>query len=178
MDIKLLENPEEIRMDFMARFLLSWEDFQVFHRDWLAKNPGIDSNWYEHAYMWDKAGPGFQYASLKDALAFLRNRGDRVLFMAEKEEDTCYRGKEIVNFVAEADALPLASQIENEWFEDYRLSMQNMYDPDTFLPQDLYVFDRAMTWCAIFTHETTDWESEIDDPMKAAESRYCLIFKE
>ena len=52
-----------------------------------------------------------------------------------------------------------------------------MYDADAFLPEDLYVFDLSMKWCVVFTHETTDWKSEIDNPMKAAESRYCIICK-
>ena len=177
MDIALLENADEMREAFIGRFLASWEEFQVLHKDWLAKNPNVGQAWFEQAYMWDKCRPQFHYATMKEALAFLRKQDSPVLFMAEKDEDTCYRGKEIVNFVAEADAFLLASQIENEWFEDYRLEMQNMYDPDAFLPQDLYVFDSKMTWCVVFTHETTDWESEIDNPMKAAESRYCIICK-
>jgi hypothetical protein len=34
-----------------------------------------------------------------------------------------------------------------------------------------------MTWFIAFTHETTDWDSELTDPMKAAESRYCICTK-
>ena len=52
-----------------------------------------------------------------------------------------------------------------------------MYDADAFLPEDLYVFDASMKWCVVFTHETIDWESEIDNPMKAAQTRYCIICK-
>ena len=80
--------------------------------------------------------------------------------------------------IAEADAHSLAEKIEQEWFDSYRLAMQNMYDPDAILPEDLYVFDTSMKWCVVFTHETTDWESELDDPMKAAESRICIICKD
>ena len=64
-----------------------------------------------------------------------------------------------------------------EWFEDYRLAMEDRYNPHHVLPDELYVFDNTMTWCVVFTHETTDWESESDDPMKAAESRYCILCK-
>ena len=60
-------------------------------------------------------------------------------------------------------------------YDSYRLAMQNRYDADAFLPGDFYVFDSSMTWCVVFTHETTDWESELDNPMKAAESRVCII---
>ena len=77
-----------------------------------------------------------------------------------------YNGEEIVNFVAQADPHDLVNQIEHEWFNDYKLLKRNMYDPDAFLPQDLYVFDFSMKWCVAFTHET--------DPVYP-ESRYCIL---
>ena len=88
-----------------------------------------------------------------------------------------YHGKKLVDFVAEADAQTLAARIEQEWYGSYRLTAQNMYDPDAFLPDDLYVFDATMKWCVVFTHETADWGSEIENPMKAAQTRYCIICK-
>ena len=51
-----------------------------------------------------------------------------------------------------------------------------MYNPNPILPEDLYVFDSSMSWFVVFTHETTDWETE--DSMKEAESRYCIIYSE
>ena len=81
----------------------------------------------------------------------------------------------MLNFISEADSCELAETIEQEWYDSYRLAMQDMYDPNAILPEDLYIFDRTMTWCVVFTHETTDWESELDNPMKAAESRVCII---
>ena len=86
-----------------------------------------------------------------------------------------YNGIEYKNFVAKADANELAELIEKEWFESYILAEQNMYNPEEILPADLYVFDSTMSWFIVFTHETTDWESEIEKPMKAAASRYCII---
>ena len=79
--------------------------------------------------------------------------------------------------IKEKAAHTLAARIEQEWYDSYRLAEQNMYDADAFLPEDLYVFDASMKWCVVFTHETTDWESEIDNPMKAAQTRYCIICK-
>ena len=52
-----------------------------------------------------------------------------------------------------------------------------MYNPDAVLPEDLYVFDESMTWLVVFTHETTDWEFDENNPMKQAETRYCIIHK-
>ena len=52
-----------------------------------------------------------------------------------------------------------------------------MYNPNRVLPYEVYVTDRDMTWLIAFTNETTDWDSELTDPMKAAESRYCICTK-
>lgn len=181
MDIKRLDNTKDISEAFINRFVMSWEEFRVKQKDWIADmaktNYPINTTWYEQAYMWDKMNPDFPRVSMEAALAFLREHSGPVLFMAEKGEDAYYQGKKLVDFIAEADAHNLAARIEQEWYDSYRLGEQNMYDADALLPDDLYVFDLSMEWCVVFTHETTDWESEIDNPMKAAESRYCIICK-
>ena len=186
MNIKLLDNAEEIRKQFMDRFVLSWEAFQVKQKDWISQmaegNYSIDIAWYENAYMWDKMDTAFPGVSMKEALAFLLEHNSDVLFMSEgishhAPRHLFFQGKKHIGFVAQAASKELAALIEKEWFEDYRLEMQNMYNPHPALPADLYVFDLSMKWCVVFTHETTDWESEIDDPLKAADSRYCIICK-
>ena len=181
MNIKLLDNTNDISKAFMDRFVMSWDEFQVKQKDWIAKmaetNYPITIDWYEKAYMWDRMNPDFPRASMEAALVFLKKQSGPVYFMTEKGEDTYYRGKKLVDFIAEEDAHTLAARIEKEWYDSYRLTAQNMYDPDAFLPEDLYVFDASMNWCVVFTHETTDCESEVDNPMKAAESRYCIICK-
>ncbi len=131
----------------------------------------------KQAYMWDKMSPDFPRVSMEEALAFLREHSGSVFFMTEKGEDIYYQGKKLVDFIAEADAQTLAARIEQEWYNSYKLGAQNMYDADAFLPDDLYVFDLSMKWCVVFTHETTYGESETDNPMKAAESRYCIVCK-
>lgn len=181
MNINFLDNHKEIRDAFTHSFVMSWDEFQVKLKDWIDEqaktNYPITIDWYEKDYMWDRMNPDFESVSMEDALAFLKEHSGPVLFMTEKERDICYQGKKIVDFVAEADAYALAARIEQEWYDSYRLAEQYMYDPDAFLPNDLYVFDASMKWCVVFTHETTDWESELDDPLKAAESRYCIICK-
>ena len=98
--------------------------------------------------------------------------------MGEKGEDNSWHARRIIDFIAETDARFLADKIEQEWYDSYRLEMMGMYDPEAILPDDLYVFDSSMSWCVVFTHETTDWESELENPMKAAESRVCIICKD
>lgn len=181
MNFKLLDNTKDIRKDFTDLFVMSWDEFQVKQKDWIAEmantNYPINMAWYEQSYMWDRMNPDFPCASMEEALAFLREHSGSVFFMTEKGEDIYYQGKKLVDFIAEADAHTLAARIKKEWYDSYRLTAQNMYDPDAFLPEDLYVFDISMKWCVVFTHETTDWESKIDNPMKVAESRYCIICK-
>ena len=178
MNIKYLENTADIEAAFMARFVMSWETFQITHKDWIAEmdkqNYPIDRRWYDLAYFWDRMDPEYPRVSMTEALDFLRTHSGSVLFMAEKGEGECFEGKKSVDYIAEADAAELAERIEHDWYGSYRLSEQNRYLVDA-LPEDLYVFDRSMTWCAVFTHETWDWESETTDMMKAAESRYCII---
>lgn len=182
MDIRLLDNAAQIRKAFVSRFLLTWEEFQVQHKEWIAKNTDfgfpISIEWYDRSYMWDRVNSDFIGVSMDEALSYLRRHSGPVLFMSELGEDTHYRGERIVDFVAEADAHTLADKIRKEWFDAFVLTPQNMYDPDAFLPDDLYVFDTSMKWCVVFTHENEFWECEIDEPMKAAESRYCIICRE
>lgn len=181
MYIRLLDNAKDISKAFINRFVMSWDEFQVKQKDWITEmaktNYPINIAWYEKAYMWDRMDPTFPRVSMEEALAFLREHSGPVFFMTEKGEDIYYQGKKSVDFIAEADAHTLAAKIKQEWYDSYRLAEQNMYNADAFLPDDLYVFDSSMMWCVVFTHETTDWESELDNPMKAAESRYCIICK-
>lgn len=181
MDVLFLDNAPDIRAQFVERFVVSWEEFRKTRADWIAKvaqrNFLVDINWYQRAFWWDKMRPDNSSISFSEALAQLRSISGPVLFMAEQDEDTNYEGRHIRNFVGQADAVALAGRIEEEWFESYELAEQNMYNPCAFLPSDLYVFDASMTWYIVFTHETTDWEAELDDPMKAAASRYCIICK-
>ena len=176
MEIDYLEDFESIKESFLSRFVLSWEDFQVKSKAWIEKmgNRGwpVDTRWYDQAFLWDKMDPSHTFTSMKEALAFLRGKTGTVLFMTEKlDENTRKRD---IDYVARANAAELADRIEEEWYEMYRLLEQEMYNPDA-LPCDIYVFNEAMDWCVVFTHETSDIENELDDPMKAAESRCCLI---
>lgn len=181
MDFKLLDNTDDIRKAFTDRFVMSWDEFQIKKKDWITKmaetNYLITIDWYEKAFMWDRMDRNFSGASMDAALVFLKEHSGPVYFMSEKDEDTHYQGKYLVDFIGETDAHTLAAKIEQEWYAFYRAAEQDMMLIDAFLPQDLYVFDASMKWCVVFTHETTDWESEIDNPMKAAQSRYCMICK-
>ena len=172
MNIKLLDSAADIREAFVNRFVLSWEEFRITKKDWIAKtsaNYPITIQWYEQAYLWDKMHPDFLRVSMETALTFLREHSGTVLFMTEKNKEVYYQGKKHIGFVAEADAHALAARIEEEWYDSFGFTAQKLC-ADAFLPDDLYVFDSALKWCAAFTHDTTEGESKIDTPRKAAQS--------
>ena len=177
MEFKLVENTKELSESFIARFIMSWEEFRIELKDFIAEmeksNHPVDFAFYEQSLFWDRMSSKFPCVSLEEALDFLRKLSGPVFFMSEKREEGSCQGKRVVDFIAEADAHALAAKIKQEWYDSYRLAMEYRYDPNAILPEDLYVFDSSMTWCVVFTHETTDWES--DDPMKEAESRVCII---
>ena len=186
MKLTLLDNAAALRARFFERFVMTWEEFQLGHADWIAaladKGYTIDRNWYSQTYMWDRMSPAFPSVSFREALAVLRSVGEPVLFLSEAPDHHSrprlfHEGEPHTDFAAVCDGAELADLLEEEWFEEYRLAEQNMYNPNPILPQDVYVTDRNMTWFVAFTHETTDWDSELTDPMKAAESRYCICTK-
>ena len=177
MKIVYLEDYESIKEKFLSRFVRSWEEFQISSKDWIAemgeRGWPVDERWNDQAFLWDKMDPKYSFTSFNEALNFLREKSGSVLFMTETDILDNAR-KRNVRYIARADAVELADRIEEEWYEMYRLAEQEMYNPDA-LPCDIYVFDQSMDWCVVFTHETSDIESELDDPMKAAESRCCII---
>ena len=186
MKLTLMDNAAELRARFFERFVMTWKEFQATHADWIAeladKGYTIDRNWYSQAYMWDRISPAFPSVPFRDALAILRSVAEPVLFLSEAPDHLSrprlfHEGEHHTDFAAVCDGAELADLLEEEWFEEYRLAEQNMYNPNRILPYEVYVTDRDMTWFIAFTHETTDWDSELTDPMKAAESRYCICTK-
>ena len=185
MKITLLENNEEIRRTFIDRFVLSWDEFQVELKEFIdemsKKNEVVDIDFYNRSYLWDRIPSKYPSVSFREALDFLSNIEGDVIFISEDDNVQCsaelfYEGNKIRSFVAKSNAKELAKLIEKEWFETYILGEQGMYNPNPILPEDLYVFDKSMSWFVVFTHETMDWESEVDDPMKSAQTRYCIVY--
>mgnify|MGYP003295216407 CR=1 FL=1 len=178
MYIKLLDNANDIRKASIDRFVVPWEEFQIQHKDWIIEmsktNHLITADWYKKSFLWKKMNSHFLTVSFNEALAFLKEHSGPVFFITEKGNPSYCQ---LVDFTAEADSHTLVARIEQEWYDDYRLEEQNMYNPNAYFPSEVYVFDATMNWCVVFTHETTDWESELENPMKAAESRVCIICK-
>jgi len=184
MDIKLLDKPDEIRQKFIERFVMPWEEFQVVQKEWISEmskgNYSIDIEWYKRAYMWDKMSADFPRVSMKEALDFLRERNNDVLFMSEDVSDHAPRhlflqNKKRIGFIAQTASIELATLVEKEWFESDIAYEQNMSNHLPILPTDLYVFDFSLNWCVVFTHETTDLVHEPDITIETADNRYCII---
>ena len=181
----LVDHPEEIREQFKSRYIMSWEAFRRENEDWIkyvtAKGYLYDLERYNKDFMWNHISSARQPTiPFREALAMLRGYDGPVLFMSDSppcQVPACsFFGKqENLGCVAEGNSVELADLIEEEWFEEVRLFLQDMYNPDPVLVEDLYVFPESLEWAIVFTHETTDWDSELDDPMKAAESRVCIL---
>ena len=186
MTLTILANHAHLRPKFKKTFLMPWEQFRVVYQEMIAnltqRNIPFGEAQYESSFMWDRLPPVAPVVSFDKALAALREIPGQVLFMSDDERvdgnhSLHYDGNDFPCFIAEANTKELAQQIEFEWYESYRLFELMMYDPDVMLPEDVYVFDRCMDWLIVFTHETTDWDSELDEPMKAAASRVCFLWK-
>lgn len=179
MNISITENGAELRQAFIAKFTMTWEEFQVSHKDWIealaAKNYTVT---YEERLLWELMD--HRAISFADSLAFLRSLPGDVYVMSENESNpgnhvfdidgASYRG-----IVAQMNAQELADLIEYEWYEPYRLYAEGRYLACVVLPADLYVFDASMEHLLVFTHETDYWELEDEQPMKCAASRFCMM---
>ena len=178
-NIQYLDNASEIRKVFLHRFVLSWETFQGKNKKWIEKRSKmgypVTKQWYDQSFLWDKMDPGQHSVSMKEALTILRERAGKVMFMTEAGRRLFSDDDMSVGAIAQTDARELADRIEKDWYDSYRLVAETRYLPNE-IAKDLYVFDPSLTWYAIFTHETTDAEAELnEDTEKTAESRYCMV---
>ena len=180
MNITLIENANEIRRAFTEKFTMTWDEFKVSHKEWFdalaAKNYTVT---YEELCLWDLMD--HRAISFAKTLEFLRSMQGDVYVMSERESHPGHNefeidGVEYKNCVAKLNAKELADLIEYEWYEPVRLDALGMYLTHTVLPADLYVFDEAMERLLVFTHETDYWELEDEQPMKCAESRFCMMY--
>ena len=177
MKIELFVLPQKTRADFWDAFILTKEEWQVLHPDFVSPLADFDE-WYSRAYLWDKMSPDLPEVNVREALKKLRSREGRVLFMSEPESSgnpggLIHHGREIHDFVAMADARELADRVEYEWFEGWRLALEDRCLSDTILPEDLYIFDTTLDWIIVFTHEN---DPKYDEKNEGAETRLCLAF--
>ena len=172
MKIDLFVLPSVMREDFIDAFVLSKEDFDMIHpthREELEAMGGDLDAWYAEAYLWEKLSPDLPVVNFDTALSRLREREGTVLFMSESEitGKPCallHKGRAVCDFVAMADARELADRVEYEWKEFPRLAREAPHE--LTLPEDLYVFDTALEWVIVFTHET----------VTTPETRFCRAF--
>ena len=172
MKIDLFVLPSVMREDFIDAFVLSKEDFDMIHptdREEPEAMGGDLDAWYAEAYLWEKLSPDLPVVDFDTALSRLREREGTVLFMSESEitGKPCallHKGRAVCDFVAMADARELADRVEYEWKEFPRLVREAPHE--LTLPEDFYVFDTALEWVIVFTHET----------VTTPETRFCRAF--
>ena len=179
--LELQHNASAIRAAFEEKFLLSWERFQTERKEWLEFVSSRGWNFcYETALLWDRM-PTYTTVSFEKALAFLRQVKTPVLLMSEGPAYPSHcniylEGKPCKAVVVEAEPVALADRIAYEWYANFLLNVKNMYLGTAVLPWDIYVFDEAMEHLLVFTHEHDDWDPELDDPVGAANTRFCLAW--
>ncbi len=167
LNISIIDNGNEIRRMFIEKFTS------------LQHKSNSHPTTHKNRYLWELMD--HRAISFAEALELLKSMPGEVLFMSESESKPDCQGirvdgTEHKGRVAKMNAAELAELIEYEWNEGWRLSALDMYFPDAILPDDLYVFDAEMERLLVFTHETDCRDMELEQPMKAAESRFCMMY--
>ena len=182
MNLRIVDNGPLIQQKFIDKFTLTYDRFRLKHQGHpILENQVKEESDYVGVLIWDKLKTGFAQIDFAKALELLRSIDGHILLMPDPNQgDTYYltiNGTKRKDCVASTDAKELAKQIEYEWYETWKVNARNMWLDDTILPEDLYVFDKAMERVIIFTHEYDFWELETtDEYMKCADSRFCLAY--
>ena len=180
MNISIMENGTEIRQAFIKKFTMTWEEFQIRHKEWIdsltEKNFTVT---HEERYLWELMD--YCSISFSKSLELLRSLTGNIYVMSESESTPGHHEFEIdgakhKNCVLKTNVKELADLIEYEWNEGWRLAELDIYLTHTILPSDIYVFDESMEHLLVLTHENDHWELEVDQPMVAAASRFCMIY--
>ena len=178
--ISVVKNWQAVRKAFIDKFVMTFDEFQASYTEWIdslaSKGHTVA---YEDLYLWDLME--YRAISFATALELLRSLSEDVYVTSERESHRSSHEFEIggVKYreaVFKMNAAVLADLIEHEWYESYRLFALDMHLEHTVLPEDLYVFDGSMEHLLVFTHETDFWELELEEPMRCAESRFCMMY--
>jgi hypothetical protein len=180
LNIPILKNGTEVRQTFIKKFTIPWDEFQISHKKWI--DYAATQNYkvtYEKLHLWELMD--YRAISFTRSLEFLRAMPGEMYLMSENESNPNCRGIRIdgVEYkggVVKMNAAALADLIEYEWYEPYRLNALGMYLTHPVLPEDIYVFDASMEHLLVFTHENDYWELELEQPMKCAASRFCMMY--
>ena len=117
MKFRELDNINDISNRFVERFIMSWEEFQIKHKEFIdnmaKKNYSVDFNFYEQSYFWDRIDPEFPRVSMEEALEFLRKHTGQVLYMGEKGEEAYHQGKKVFCFISEESSCISAKNVVN-----------------------------------------------------------------
>ena len=174
LNVTLLENHEEIRKNFNAKFVYTQAEFELYNKDLIescsAQGYPLE---FSRLLLWSKM-PYYQAVSFDRALVFLKSMNGDVYVMSEPPgEHNQGFGLQNVHGVIRMDAVELADRIEYEWYEVYQITEDSPF-VEHLLPDDLYVFDPSMERLLVFTHENDFWDLESTQPMVAAKSRFCM----
>jgi len=126
-------------------------------------------------YMWEVLRDDACEISFDDAVKKLRNMEGQIYFISEAEGNPSFNNCALEEY--EEDKKGFAAYTDSEWLSemlDYEwYNKGNMWEDgfdlgsNDILPDDVYAFDKSLSWFIVFTHE---WDG--DEP----ETRYCLAY--
>lgn len=173
MNYHLLDDPERLHDTFRRRFTLPYGTFCHARADWLSTLPEHYRQNYTQSYFdrlpySDRLTPGFGVIPFSEALEELAKLGP-VCFLTNPPSGLMHDHAVLGTghlWAAQAVGRELAQAIRDEWFKQYELWDQGMYDPEPLFGSELFVFTADLRRCIVFTHET--------DETELPETRVCL----
>ena len=175
MNHHLLDDPARLHDTFRRRFTLPYGAFCHTHAQRLSALPhrsrlGYTQAYFEQLPYSDRLIPEFSVLSFSEALERLGQLED-VLFLTNPPggvmHDYAILGTEHL-WAAQAAGAELAEAIREDWFSQYALWDQGMYDLEPLLGSEVFAFTADLRHCLIFTHET--------DETELPQTRVCLSF--
>lgn len=175
MDYEYLTDHETVRAEFLRHFTVPYGAFCHENEKWLASLPtrfrrGYTQDYFARLPYSDRLTSAFENLSFDAALEQLR-RLPEVIFLTNGPEsvmrDHAVFGTEQA-WAARGKGAELADAIRGDWFRQYALWDQGMYDPEPLFGAEVYVFTADLRHALIFTHET--------DETELPETRVCLCY--
>lgn len=163
----------ELRKKFIHKFVDTNAD--NYKKDITTLKEYSDGMCYD-GYLWDSLKADYTQIerTMEQAMAYLKNKGNVFVMwdIFSKQRVPLSRilsNKYPKDTLIEIDSLELSQFISREWSEDYR-------SDEKYLPEDIYIFDNAMNWYVIYTHEGYDnmMKSDLNEEDY---TRICFVYE-
>jgi len=147
------EKKESLREEFIKRFVDTETDFYKKYINTLKEYS--DGMCYD-GYLWDSLKADYKQIerTMEQAIEYLKHKGNVFVMWDIYSQHRVYDNSKLaINYpkdtVIETNSLELCKLIEAEW-GNYLIG------DESFLPEDIYIYDEKLDWYVIFTHEGYD----------------------